>query len=1213
MKRAIIDLSSVVWTCLLAGKDKEFGKTYQDDKGKDVLVNSAGFGYENAVNHLIGVMDDLRITPRQMIFVMEGMNSKQGRQYLIPEYKASRDRLPQQYEQFNLCKEQLLSAFLGLGAQCAWQDNGVEADDVIGYLALYLKGERWIVSGDKDLAQLVGGDIHHYRSGQLDKNPLGDFAHRLIPVYIALVGDGTDKIPGAKGFGDGAWLKMQAAFGDDGLEMMEELILKKQLHKLSEDVGELKELQRIIDGAEMVYTSYECGRLWVEKINTVRRSLQWRVGMVKPRSQCEDERLRKHGGLVKLITPTNYAAALEWARDLIMKSPEVTLDVETSTPPESDEWLEAQDKEDKVVDVFGSELTSLQMTFGPNMQYTVYLPVDNIEEADVKNLTVDQVRDFVDMVPRTKVTWVHNASFELPVCYNAWGEDWADDQLYHGFLRNVRDTAIASSYVDENRSRGLKNLSKTLLGYDQVTYDAVTTRTLKRADWDGQGKLLGSWFDQVAVPTGRFGTVMRGTGTYEPGHVEIDHYGDEVLTQGPEIMEEVPGQEIIDYIDGDEMVKVQLKMNQLTARHVLAYGADDCICTAAVANHFVAVMEIENTDTVFHEVETYPAYLTALAFVQGTEFSLESMREMEKADDEAYDKAWPVLRQYLMDAGFEGTVCPVITELTPANIKLAYNIFTTNDLVTQVRTPSKLAKLIRQQVEEPEFKDDELGNHSGRGRLLAGLIDAGDVNGINAMVKDYFKGEPKLDLASPKQMKELLYKYMKMPIRCINDVTVIERVKRPELADAVSRFKKRRSGASDITLTQTELDILFAKAKTDDTAIDLALAFDAELLSDDAKAALKAIGVMKKVMTRRSLFYKNYWHAKHWKDGRIHASANQCAAVTRRYSMSNPNLQQLPKKGEGVKFRANFLPHCRDAVVSSIDYVGQELRLAAEKSQDENMLACYVGDNLKDIHSITAAGAMRLKWGSEFVNAMMAEHGGALAAGLTREEAEYRLFLILRDLGKENPVGKKADDLRKDSKNVNFGAQNGAKAAKLAETLIMRFEDAELFLTAREKMFPDVGVAAEAAADEAKRLGYTTTFMGARRHLREAMMSDERGAADRAARQAWNFQIQGSAGEMTKMGMTRLWLSNALFKFNARFIAPVHDELVTSVHKDDAVEFLRIKHDCIAKPYSTMKVPVLGSISIGPNFAKQFECGDWFIEENIKKALNDIFKVKEVA
>jgi hypothetical protein len=585
------------------------------------------------------------------------------------------------------------------------------------------------------------------------------------------------------------------------------------------------------------------------------------------------------------------------------------------------------------------------------------------------------------------------------------------------------------------------------------------------------------------------------------------------------------------------------------------------------------------------------------------------MRAMEKDDDEAYDKAWPVLRDYLIKIGFEGTVCPVLTELTPANIKEAIEIITGVKADFRVRNLDKIAKWL---VQESERLAEGDADKDGLLNLCAAAIDNNDVAAINAMIATNFTGDPNLDLNSPKQMCALLYDRIGLPVNFTNDVTAIEHKHNPDLSAAIRQHKNWRRGKVS-GLSGEELALVRKKAKANDDAIDYALAFDQDYIDADARAALKAIGVMKKVLTRRQLFYRNYWKLVHWKDGKIHASANQCAAVTRRYSYSNPNTTQLPKKGEGARFREGFKPHKKNAIVCSIDYTGQELRLAAEVSQDANMLACYIGNDLKDIHSITAAGAMKLKWGDAEVKRLFETYAPEL---ITDPDGEYKLFVKVHKLFKADnthPDGKKCDDLRKDSKNVNFGAQNGAQDLKLSETLIMRASDAQLFLGARSEMFPDVDEAAKEAEAECKKYGYVTTLMGGRRHLREAIASDDNQVSSRAARQAWNFKIQGSAAEMSKLGMGRLWKSGALHKFDVQFFGIVHDELVTSVHKDHAVEFIKIKSECMTAPYANMQVPILASVSLGPDFRNQIECGDYFIADNVRAALDKIFKKEMVA
>lgn len=1152
VKRAIVDLRSILWTGLLASKDIEFGRKVMFD-GKEVHVNSADHGYDNALDHLLTVLAELKIQPRDMILVDDGRNAKGFRQHMFAGYKDGRDQAPEVTEQFNIAKERLIKALLGVGAQLVWQE-AMEADDVACYIAKHLKGERWLVSNDGDWTASCDPDngINVLRAGMKNYNPYGPFDFKYVPIYKALVGDSSDGYRGAYKFGEKAFLKLIEKFGEDGLDLMKELIEKKQLSKLAEDVGEMPELKRIIDGAEEVYTSYALAKLYPEKVNTLRRPLQWRAGMVQDISKCEDERLRKFHTQVRLIHADNYNEAKEWARKQIELSEYVTLDIETSTPPESDEWLMLQDKDDgNVVDVFGSELTGLGMTFGPNMQYTFYLTHDHVEEERLCNLTREQVRDFVDMVPRHKVTVVHNAQFELPVLYNEWGEDWKDDPVYHGFLRNVRDSRILSSYVNENRRANLKSLSSEVLGYEQVTYQQVTTRTYAAGNEPaGMGKEVRRYHDQL---------------------------------------------------HGDEYVEIEFKMNELSAKHVLSYGADDCICTAAVYNHFRIIAEIEDTFDVFEEVETFPAYLTALGFIQGVDFSAETMREMEKEDDVKYDKAWATLREYLIEKEWFGVICPQWEEITPAAVKEAFNILTGETLEMRVRKLDRMAFEVNEAADA--IADDDIAD---RVRNLSAIIGDNRVDLLNALVKKYYDGEPKLDLGSPKQMKAFLYDTIGLPIKIINDATDVEKRDKPELFKAVMKFKQKQAG-KDVTLSEEEMQLLKAKAKTDDTAIQFGIAFDRDVLGDREVAVLDAVGDMKTVMTRRSLFYKNYRNVRHWKDGKIHATMNQCAAVTRRYSSSNPNLQQLPKKGEGVKFRECFLPHRRDAVICSIDFSGQELRLAAERSQDKNMLACYIGDQLKDIHSITAAGAMKLKWGAEAVKGLFEKYGEAC------NDDEYLMFCKLRNQEKSDPIKKKADDLRKDSKNVNFTAQFGGKAVKISQRLIMPLEDAQLFLEARSAMFPDVDKAAERSAQRCKDVGYACTFMGARRHLQDGIMSNDRGTVERAARQSWNMEIQGSAAEMTKLAMARLWLSDMLWKYDVRFIAPIHDELVTSIRKDHLLEAIKIKHECMTQPYSTMKVPVMGSISFGPNFGEQHECGDWYIPENIEKYRDYIFNKREAA
>ena len=1150
MKRLIVDFSNLLWTSLLVGKDGENGRKIQHN-GKEIYINSSQWGVDCAINNLVTCLNTLDLVPSDIIFVVETGNSKARRQAMYKPYKQNReDRHPLLKENFQVAKTELLQLFGDLGATWVTQPH-TEGDDVIAYLAENLDGEKIIYSTDGDLAQLlVLPDVMLWKSGTLvASNPYGDFDPAYIRVMKALVGDG-EEYPGCPKFGPKKWEALLERYGS-ALPVLDTWMEMRNLGELQDDVPDFPPFQLVLNNLDLVYTSYQLAKLRPDWVNLLRVPLQWHPGMVKP---ATDYRLKKWGQQVRLVTAETYDQALAFFEKQVRGTPFFSLDIETSTPDESDEWLAARDAEKKV-DVLGSDLTGLGLTFGSNSQYTYYLSVDH---RDTPNCTSEQVRQLVAKIPSSKFVVVHNASFELPILFTEWADKQADNG-WHGFIPNVVDTAICSSYTDENQSQGLKANSKLYLEYEQESYEHVTTMTGERGTLPEGGKIVKTVDEFI-----------------------VDEYGNHVMV--PVVQEDEDGNTVevecptVRYID-----TVQYKMRELTAEHVLSYGADDTICTAALFRFFRTIMEIEKTWNVMLEVEQLPAYVGALAYVQGTKFSLERMLELEREDHETYAKSWAVVRQALIEHGWEGTVCPVYAELTPACIKEIVTITLGLELKTQMRTISKIAKL----VAELEHPDAE---------MLAGLIESGDMGSINKLVAARFEGEPVFDVGSPKQMKSFLYDMLGLPVRIVNNCTPKERTENRELYAAVSRHKKIWAGSeSEPPLTAEEMQLLKLKAKTDDTAVDFALAMDRP-----GCPILHAFQKMKKCSTRQSLFYNTYKTIRHWKDNKVHGQAGQSRTVTRRFAPSDPNLAQLPKKGEGVKFRECFVPHHKDAVMVSIDFSGQELRQGAGQSKDENMLACFVGDNLKDMHSMTAAGAMEKKWGMTVLAEMIERFGKP-------GDAEYDLFLRLRKCKEDEVVAKMADDLRKNAKNVNFGAQYDAQAPKLAETLIIPVADAQAFLEAKFAMFPRFEEWKEEVKSETSRLGYVTTCMGARRHLREALLSDNKWDIEKALRQGPNFKIQGSSAEQTKLAMARVWRSGVLWKYDVVFFAPIHDELVFSVHRDHALEVIKIFHDAMVEPYGNLPVPFLGSISLGPNFGKQYEAGDWYIEENIKEILAKIF------
>lgn len=1059
MKRLLIDVSSVVWMALLAGKDQEFGKLVEHE-GKQVHVNGWQFGLECAISHITLVMRELDLVPSDLILVVEGKMSKSRRKAIYEGYKEGRgSRPPESYDAFNRCKEELVTTFRNVGALAVSQE-GVEADDVVAYLAQHLPGEKIILSQDGDLSALLSPTVSQWRNGKLlTDNPYGPFPSKFTTVYKALVGDSSDNIKGAPGFGEKAFLDLLVWGGDAGLAALEGMILRRKLHELEDDVKEFKPMRKIIDGADSVYVSYDVAKLHPEWCNTLRQPLVWQAGMVRGRDVVTDSRLQPFAQQVRLVTADNYEAAVAFLKTKLDESEFFSLDLETTVPEESDEWLARRTAKGGGVDVIASTIVGCGITFGNNQQYGYYCSVDH---AVTNNITLTQLRTLLELFPQEKITVAQNAAgFELPVMYNAFGEAWRGNG-WRGFFPNMVDSRIGASYWNENApSHGLKQLSKSLLDYEQVSYEQVTTKV------------------------------------HEDGTTH------------------------------------RVKMNDLTALETIAYGLDDVFCTVGIWNFFKTVMEIEKSYDAFIKVEQKPTYLSALSFVQGTPVSLERLFKLKAADEGAYLAHEKVLHAYLIDKGWSGTQCPVIEELTPALVKDAVQIILGQPLETAVRTLSKMAKLV------------ELLEHDDA-PLLAQYIAENNVQQINDWMAKRFDGTPDLNIGSNKQLTTLMYETMGLPIRLRNKAT------------DVMRAKGIREG----------------NPRADDDAMAMAIKMgDA---SPEVAPVLEALGQMKSINTRTALYWNAYPGMCHWQDRRLHPELRQCATNTRRHTGSSPNIQQMDSTGGGV--RSVIIPHHKDAVIVSCDLAGQEIRLLADMSRDENMMSAYMGENLKDLHSFTAAMILGIPY-DEF-------------------RARYK---------SEDPaISGPADDARQSGKITFFASSYGAMAPKIAEGLGITETISQSYLDALDKAFPRVNEWKKETEEFASKHGWVPIHGGAPRHLRELILSDDKWMAQKALRQASNARIQGAGGYQLRTIMSKVWSSGVLDRYDMQWYWPCHDEIVFSVGRGDAVAAIKEIHGFMCEQFLDV-LPSASSIGIGASFGALNEIGEVADEGLINAAIDQIF------
>jgi len=1128
-----IDMSSYLKTALLTGKDTKDGLTvvFED---KPVLVNSAEYGYEIVTNMLTKTLQETNLQPIDCILVFEGMQSKSKRVLMDPKYKGNRDaRPPEFYEEFVRLRDFIEEQWRGLGAMTAQQPYA-EADDTLAWLARETEEDLIIASRDGDLGVLntehgqtnaYGATVKVYNDGLLGIPKLGGevFTHpyKYIHLYKALVGDTSDSIPGAKGFGPKSFQKLAEKYGYDGLDELVSLLEKGDLdplHAMIEE-PEHKLLKPIVEHEADVIRSFRVAKLYPEWVNTMKHPLEFRMGKVVPLPSDADSRLKHWYGLSYLVTAENYEEAKAYIAELAAQSPDVVFDIETTTPPESDEWLAAQGNPDGV-DQIGSTLVGFSLTVGSNMQHTFYVTVAHAKSANIK---MSQARTLLEAVTATgKEIVIHNTHFELAVLNMAQDEDgsyWRDhwkDNGYFGFLPNALDTKIEANYVDENIPSGLKFRSKHHLGYEQATFQDTTRKIGHPSELPAGGRLV----REEASP------------------------------------------------DGGEPVQIrQYKMHELTADEVFAYGCDDTICTSALHRGFKLLMQLEHHYHVYLQTEIKAAYQHAKNFNDGMCFSLETSKKLEAHDDETYDKAWATVRAYLIKHGWEGTIPPVYgQDITAAQIKEAYKIIqgyqgedggaelsllptdsedddaqpvaAADDddepnedsvdefLKSKIRTPAKLVTLAR-----------ELGHE-----VFAGMVERcmqGDHEYFTSWVNEAFSGEPHFTISN-KQVTKLLYEVMKLPVRVRNKPTE----------------KMRKEGKS-------------GNPKADALAIEYAL----READDEQREVLQGLKLMQMVKTRRGLYYLKYPYFIHWLTGRIHPSHNQSHTNTRRASEAKPNKQQLPKhpkiSGEPARFRETIVPHHPDAVIVSLDFDSQELRVIADYSKDENMVAAFVGENKKSLHSLTGHSIATKK----------------RLVTITYEEFDK----AAKD--KNHPLYAVCSEYRALGKKVNFTTEFGAMAPKLALTMLVPEAEAQTYIDAKEAMFPGVRVWKNATIADAKRVGYVRTKCGAVRHLARFFNGDDYWLKSKAERQAVNFKVQSSSAEMTKQAEGRMWEKGLTFKYNCVCYGPVHDETVFSVLRKDLVAFLKDAHWCMVQPYADMVIPIESSISFGPNFGQQIEIG----------------------
>ncbi len=276
------------------------------------------------------------------------------------------------------------------------------------------------------------------------------------------------------------------------------------------------------------------------------------------------------------------------------------------------------------------------------------------------------------------------------------------------------------------------------------------------------------------------------------------------------------------------------------------------------------------------------------------------------------------------------------------------------------------------------------------------------------------------------------------------------------------------------------------------------------------------------------------------RDGRLRTEFNQTATATGRLSSTNPNLQNIPVRGElGRRIRRAFVARDGDYVLLAADYSQIELRLMAHLSGDAAMRSAFAES--ADIHDFTAR----------------------------------QIFSI--------PPGHQVDaNQRRMAKSVNFGLFYGMSDFGLAQRLEISRAEAKEMTAAYFARFPQVRAYIDRTIDEGRRSGYVATILGRRRYM-PGLVSGNYMLRAAAEREATNAPLQGSAADLMKLAMVRIDRALDESGLDAAMLLQIHDELIFEVRKSDLSQVAALVRQHMENAF-TLSVPLEVTLKSGNNW-----------------------------
>lgn len=291
------------------------------------------------------------------------------------------------------------------------------------------------------------------------------------------------------------------------------------------------------------------------------------------------------------------------------------------------------------------------------------------------------------------------------------------------------------------------------------------------------------------------------------------------------------------------------------------------------------------------------------------------------------------------------------------------------------------------------------------------------------------------------------------------------------------------------------------------------------------------------------------------RDGRVHATFNQTGARTGRLSSSDPNMQNQPPYIRGI-----FRP-AQGYKLLAADYAQLEMRVLAHFSQDETLIAAINGG--QDVHTATAAKMYKVPY-ADIIEARR------------KDDADEDLL----------PSDKELLDFRKGAKAINFGLMYGQGAGALSGTLSCSMDEARSLIRQYFDAFPRITEYFKMAIKKATLCGYSNTILGRRRQLPgiRSSIKSERAQAERRVK---NSPIQGTAADITKLAMIKLYEDDFIYNLGVKLLLQIHDEVVLEVPDNlvDNKDFNNRVIELMMHPFDfDLAVPLETSSKYGDNW-----------------------------